>query len=184
MKINSSHISELVSQSLGFLQTNKKGMVYLECEGMYDLEITFVIEPIEKGVEEFLIDANFYRKDLAIEITLIYNPRFNLKEEVKWIEWALNEVLAHELCHFKQLVEGRLPRRRGKELPASKYYLQPHEVEAQITGWERASTIFGNTIKETAEIWFNRNKPLHGLEEKEFKKIIQKIFLLRNDLVL
>jgi hypothetical protein len=83
MKIDSSHISELVSQSLGFLQTNKKGMVYLECEGMYDLEITFVIEPVEKGVEEFLIDANFYRKDLAIEITLIYNPKFNLKEEVK-----------------------------------------------------------------------------------------------------
>lgn len=183
MTINPSHISELVSQSLGFLKTHKKGMVYLECEGLYDLEISFVVEPVEKGVEEFLIDANFYRKDLAIEITLVYNPKFGLKG-VKWIEWALNEVLAHELCHFKQLVEGRLPKRRGKELSANKYFLQPHEVEAQIEGWERASTVFGDSVEDTAEIWFNRNKPLHGLEEKEYKKIIQKIFLLRKDLVL
>lgn len=178
-----SHITELVDKAMNFVTHHSKGMVYLECEGIYDLDISLVLVP-SKDVKEFLVDANFYREDLSIEIVLVYNPKSNKEESLRWIEWSFNEILAHELCHYEQYLAGRLPRKGNRELPPQKYFLQPHEVEAQIAGWKRVSSITGDSLERSAEIWFERNFQFHEMEEKESKKIIQKIFSLRGDLVL
>ena len=173
MRYTSSHIEQLVGKGISFLKDHKKGIVYLECEGMYDLEITLSVAPSKK-VDDFLIDGNFYQEDLSIEIVIIYNP--DKEKDLYWMNWALNEILAHEVCHYQQYLEGRLPRKGKKELPAEKYFLQKHEVEAQIAGWERVAQITGDTVEKSAEVWFGRNYPFHGLEETKWKKVIKKIF--------
>jgi hypothetical protein len=99
------------------------------------------------------------------------------------MSWALNEILAHEICHYHQWLEGRLPRKGKRELPPSKYFLQKHEVEAQIAGWERVAQMTGDSPEKSAEIWFGRNSRFHGMGEEEWKKIIQKIFSLRGNFV-
>jgi hypothetical protein len=176
-----SHIEELAKEGMAFIATHKKGIVYLECEGIDDLEISLMVAPSKK-VDDFLIDGNFCHEDLSIEIGLVYNP--GKEKDLHWMTWALNEIIAHEICHYHQYLGGRLPRNRKKELPASKYYLQNHEVEAQIAGWERVSQMTGDTVEKSAEIWFGRNYHFHGMEELEWKKVIQKIFFLRDKLVL
>jgi hypothetical protein len=180
MRYTSSHIAQLAGKGIEFLSAHKKGIVYLECDGMYDLEITLSVAPSKK-VEDFLIDGNFYRDDLSIEIVIVYNP--DKEKDLHWMNWSLNEILAHEACHYQQYLEGRLPRNGKKELPAQKYYLQKHEIEAQIVGWQRVSEITGDTIEKSAEIWFGRNTQFHGLEKNEWEKITQKIFSLRGDFV-
>jgi len=180
MRYTASHIEELAKKGISFIDTHKKGIVYLECDGMYDLEITLAIAPT-KEVEDFLIDGNFYQEDLSVEIALVYNP--NKEKDIYWMIWALNEILAHEICHYHQWLEGRLPRKGKRELPPSKYFLQRHEVEAQIAGWERVAQMTGDSPEKSAEIWFGRNSRFHGMEEEEWKKIIQKIFSLRGNFV-
>jgi len=181
MRYLSSHIEELAKKGMSFIATHNKGIVYLECEGMYDLEITLSFAP-SKEVDDFLIDGNFYQEDLSIEIVIVYNP--DKEKNLHWMNWAFNEIIAHEICHYHQYLEGRLPRKGNKELPPSKYFLQRHEVEAQVAGWERVSQMTGDTVEKSAEIWFGRNYPFHGMEESEWKKIIQKIFFLRDKLLL
>lgn len=183
MRYTHSHITELVGKAMNFVSNHTKGMVYLECDGIEDLDISLVMVPT-KEVKDFLVDANFYREELSIEIVLVYNPKFNREESLNWIEWSFNEIIAHELCHYDQYLGGRLPRKGNRELPPQKYFLQAHEVEAQITGWKRVSSITGDSLERSAEIWFERNFQFHEMGEKEVKKIIQKIFSLRGDLVL
>jgi hypothetical protein len=180
MRYTSSHIEELAKKGISFMDTHKKGIVYLECDGMYDLEITLAIAPT-KEVEDFLIDGNFCQDDLSVEIALVYNP--DKEKDLYWMNWALNEILAHEICHYRQWLEGRLPRKGKRELPPSKYFLQKHEVEAQIAGWERVAQMTGDSPEKSAEIWFGRNSRFHGMGEEEWKKIIQKIFSLRGNFV-
>jgi hypothetical protein len=180
MRYTDSHIGQLAGKGIEFLSSHKKGIVYLECDGLYDLEITLSVAPSKK-VEDFLIDGNFYRSDLSIELVIIYNP--DKEKDLYWMNWALNEILAHEVCHYQQYLEGRLPRNGKKELSAPKYFLQKHEVEAQIAGWQRVSKLTGDTPKKSAEIWFGRNSRFHGMEELEWKKVIKKIFFLRGDFV-
>ena len=158
---------------MSFVATHNKGIVYLECEGMYDLEITLSFAPSKK-VDDFLIDGNFYREDLSIEIAIVYNP--GKEKNLYWMNWSLNEILAHEICHYHQYLDGRLPKKAKKELPPKEYFLQEHEVEAQIAGWNRASEITGDSPKECAKIWFERNSYFHDMEEKEWEKVIGSIF--------
>jgi uncharacterized protein YqgQ len=175
MVYTSLHIAQLAGKGMEFLSAHKKGIVYLECEDVFDLEITLSVAPSKK-VEDFLIDGNFYRDDLSIEIVIVYNP--DKEKDLYWMNWSLNEILAHEVCHYHQYLEGRLPRPRKKELPPAKYYLQSHEVEAQISGWQMVSEITGDSLEKSSEIWFGRNYHFHGMEELEWKKVIQKIFFL------
>jgi hypothetical protein len=175
MRYTSEHIDQLVTQAMSFIEHHSKGIVYLECDGNYDLDISLVILP-STDIEKFLVDANFYRHDLSIEITLVHNPKSPKGDYMHWINWSINEILAHEICHYHQYLEGRLPRKGKRELPPQKYFLQDHEVEAQVEGWKRVSSITGETPERCAEVWFEMNKFFHDMEEKEYQKIIKKIF--------
>ena len=181
MRYTSSHIEELASKGIAFLENHKKGIVYLECDGMNDLEISLSVAPSKK-IKGFLIDGNFCQEDLSIEIVIVFNP--DSERDLYWMNWSINEVLAHEICHYHQWLSGRLPKRGNRDLSPFKYYTQPHEVEAQIEGWKRVSGITGDSMERSAEIWFERNSIFHGMEEREWKKLIQKVFFLRERLVL
>ena len=86
----------------------------------------------------------------------------------------LNETLRHELEHIYQYQKGyKFP----KKEPTSpiKYYLQPHELEAQRAGFKRIAKLQKKPLIDVIRNWFNKNQKRHRLSDKEVEKVIKKI---------
>jgi hypothetical protein len=136
----------------------------------------FVIElnlEIDDDVENVDIDAAYYREEDVIEITIISNPEMGYKN-LELLIGELNETLRHELEHIYQYQKGyKFPKRE----PTSpiKYYLQPHELEAQRAGFKRIAKLQKKPLIDVITNWFNKNKKRHRLSDKEVEKVIKKI---------
>jgi hypothetical protein len=136
----------------------------------------FVIElnlEIDDEVENIDIDAAYYREEDVIEITIISNPEMGYKN-LELLIGELNETLRHELEHIYQYQKGyKFPKRE----PTSpiKYYLQPHELEAQRAGFKRIAKLEKKPLIDVITNWFNKNKKRHRLSDKEVEKVIKKI---------
>ena len=136
----------------------------------------FVIElnlEIDDDVENIDIDAAYYREEDVIEITIISNPEMGYKN-LELLIGELNETLRHELEHIYQYQKGyKFP----KKEPTSpiKYYLQPHELEAQRAGFKRIAKLQKKPLIDVITNWFNKNKKRHRLSDKEVEKVIKKI---------
>ena len=136
----------------------------------------FVIElnlEIDDDVENIDIDASYYREEDVIEITIISNPEMGYKN-LELLIGELNETLRHELEHIYQYQKGyKFPKRE----PTSpiKYYLQPHELEAQRAGFKRIAKLQKKPLIDVITNWFNKNKKRHRLSDKEVEKVIKKI---------
>jgi hypothetical protein len=136
----------------------------------------FVIElnlEIDDDVEKIDIDAAYYREEDVIEITIISNPEMGYKN-LELLIGELNETLRHELEHIYQYQKGyKFPKRE----PTSpiKYYLQPHELEAQRAGFKRIAKLQKKPLIDVITNWFNKNKKRHRLSDKEVEKVIKKI---------
>jgi hypothetical protein len=136
----------------------------------------FVIElnlEIDDDVENIDIDAAYYREEDVIEITIISNPEMGYKN-LELLIGELNETLRHELEHIYQYQKGyKFPKRE----PTSpiKYYLQPHELEAQRAGFKRIAKLQKKPLIDVITNWFNKNKKRHRLSDKEVEKVIKKI---------
>jgi hypothetical protein len=136
----------------------------------------FVIElnlEIDDDVENIDIDAAYYREEDVIEITIISNPEMGYKN-LELLIGELNETLRHELEHIYQYQKGyKFP----KKEPTSpiKYYLQPHELEAQRAGFKRIAKLQKKPLIDVITNWFNKNQKRHRLSDKEVEKVIKKI---------
>jgi hypothetical protein len=136
----------------------------------------FVIElnlEIDDDVENIDIDAAYYREEDVIEITIISNPEMGYKN-LELLIGELNETLRHELEHIYQYQKGyKFPKRE----PTSpiKYYLQPHELEAQRAGFKRIAKLQKKPLIDVITNWFNKNKKRHRLSDNEVEKVIKKI---------
>ena len=136
----------------------------------------FVIElnlEIDDDVENIDIDAAYYREEDVIEITIISNPEMGYKN-LELLIGELNETLRHELEHIYQYQKGyKFP----KKEPTSpiKYYLQPHELEAQRAGFKRIAKLQKKPLIDVIRNWFNKNQKRHRLSDKEVEKVIKKI---------
>ncbi len=136
----------------------------------------FVIElnlEIDDDVENIDIDAAYYREEDVIEITIISNPEMGYKN-LELLIGELNETLRHELEHIYQYQKGyKFP----KKEPTSpiKYYLQPHELEAQKAGFKRIAKLQKKPLIDVITNWFKKNQKRHRLSDKEVEKVIKKI---------
>ena len=136
----------------------------------------FVIElnlEIDDDVENIDIDAAYYREEDVIEITIISNPEMGYKN-LELLIGELNETLRHELEHIYQYQKGyKFP----KKEPTSpiKYYLQPHELEAQRAGFKRIAKLQKKPLIDVITNWFKKNQKRHRLSDKEVEKVIKKI---------
>jgi hypothetical protein len=136
----------------------------------------FVIElnlEIDDDVENIDIDAAYYREEDVIEITIISNPEMGYKN-LELLIGELNETLRHELEHIYQYQKGyKFP----KKEPTSpiKYYLQPHELEAQREGFKRIAKLQKKPLIDVIMNWFKKNQKRHRLSDKEVEKVIKKI---------
>jgi hypothetical protein len=127
----------------------------------------------DENVEGFDADADYYRDEDLIHVTIVSNPKFHTSVIYDLIG-ELNELIAHELEHVKQHESGyEFPKREPKK--PLKYYTQQHELDAQRKGFKRRSKIAKNDYESLVRRWFEENKHKHNLSPNEAEKVIQKI---------
>ena len=178
-------VRELVKDIVSFYKYQRKGEFLLpeDLKGeeyhsykFPGINNEFVIElnlEIDDDVENIDIDAAYYREEDVIEITIISNPEMGYKN-LELLIGELNETLRHELEHIYQYQKGyKFP----KKEPTSpiKYYLQPHELEAQRAGFKRIAKLQKKPLIDVISNWFKKNQKRHRLSDKEVEKVIKKI---------
>jgi len=117
----------------------------------------------DNSIEGFDIDGGYYDDEETFEIHIQYNPKF-FPETYYDLIGELNEIVRHELQHLIQSERGI--NKPSDETDPEKYYLQPHELDAQIAGFKRLSKIRKEPFEKTVIDWFNKNKTL-GDDAKE-----------------
>jgi len=105
-------------------------------------------------VEGFELDGGYYDEDDTFEVEIIYNPKFFPHTYYDLIG-ELNELIRHELQHLIQSERGI--DRPTDETDPEKYYLQPHELDAQIAGFKRLSKIRNQPFEKIVRDFFNKN---------------------------
>lgn len=111
----------------------------------------------DESIEGFEIDGGYYDDEDTFEVHIQYNPKF-FPETYYDLIGELNELIRHELQHLIQSERGI--DRPTDETDPEKYYLQPHELDAQIAGFKRLSKIRKEPFEKTVIDWFNKNKTL------------------------
>jgi hypothetical protein len=129
---------------------------------------------MSEDVETFKVDANFYRNDGIIEIIIEYNPE--IKEKIMYdLIGELNELVAHEIRHIDQRVKGTYNLDVPEEKDPYKYYIQPHEIDAQVFGFKRLSRLTKTPFDVVVKRWFKTHKDLHQLTDQEEQDVITRI---------
>jgi hypothetical protein len=78
------------------------------------------------------------------------------------------------VVHFLQEESGyKFPKKVPKK--PFNYYSQPHELEAQIKGFEKRSKVSSTEIKKVMKAWFKKYPQKHNLTTKEVNKLISKL---------
>jgi hypothetical protein len=193
MKLNESLIKEarfdnavrtVVQDIIAFFKYQREGEFGLP-EELRDDELTYKFPDMETEFSIFLdlqlddtvqgvdVDADYYRDDDLIYLTIISNPKdgyTNLKE----LTSELNEVLRHEFEHIKQMEQGyKFPKKEPTD--PYKYYTQPHELEAQRAGFRRRAKGERVDFETLVRNWFSKNPHKHNLNPTQQEKVIQKI---------
>jgi len=193
MKLNESLIKEarfdnavrtVVKDIISFFKHQREGDFGLP-EDLRDDELTYKFPDMETEFSIFLdlqlddsvkgvdVDADYFRDDDLIYITIISNPKegyTNLQE----LTSELNEVLRHEFEHIKQMEQGyKFPKKEPTD--PYKYYTQPHELEAQRAGFRRRAKGERVDFETLVRNWFTKNPHKHNLNPKQQEKVIQQI---------
>jgi hypothetical protein len=139
----------------------------------FNLEIELIIQQ-SKDVDDFLLNAELYRDEGIIAIVIMYNPK-NKTKSLYGLVGELNELVAHELRHLYQQAYGTHDINVEEPEDPFEYYMQPHEIDAQIAGFKRMSQITRKPFEEVVRDWFNKNKDIHTLNDDQKEKVIQVI---------
>lgn len=120
----------------------------------------------------FMLNAEYIDEESDINVLIIFDPK-ELPNLLNELHYELNEVIRHELEHYKQDISGDLPKKKSKS--KLKYYLQPHELDAQIAGFKRISKLKKIPFDVVARQWFLKNQHVHGLSQNEVGKIFKEL---------
>jgi hypothetical protein len=93
----------------------------------------------------------------------------------------LNILVAHELEHGLQGYYDEFDLEVEEPKKSKKYYVQPHEIPAQIQGFRRLSKLKNIPFEEVVRDWFDNNKTFHQLKPKQLEKVIQKLLDFNKD---
>jgi len=187
-KMTRETIRSVVKDIVKILKTNKEGEFHLP-EGDYGRGYSFNRFPVEftvelsvehdDSLEGYQLNAEYSHEDDVIELIIRYNPD-DLRTSMYDIVGELNEVIAHELEHSLQSYRGEFQDRKGKTTNNPlKYYLQPHEIPAQIAGFKRIARLRKLPLETVIRQWFDSHGDIHTLTTKQQKKVIDT--LLKNE---
>jgi hypothetical protein len=127
----------------------------------------------DDDVDTVEVDASYYRDEDIIEVTIVSNPEIGL-HNIQELIGELNETIRHELEHVSQYQKGYdFPIKEPKN--PLKYYIQPHELEAQLAGFKRRSRKENRDLEVVIRGWFRRNEKRHRLKPKQVEIVINKL---------
>tara|TARA_R110000782_G_scaffold197746_2_gene286817 strand:- start:652 stop:3483 length:2832 start_codon:yes stop_codon:yes gene_type:complete len=138
-----------------------------------NLELT--ISRNEEIEEDFLIEAYYSPGDDTIELGLEINP-LNEPGSYQKIYAFLIEYVRHELVHHEQNEMGELPTdEEEKEMSNLDYYLQSHEVPAQIKGLDLRARKTKEDYKDVVRKSIEFSKQRYGLTDDDSKTLYTKL---------
>jgi len=176
-------IRNVVKDIVKILKTNEEGE-YILPDNDYGDGYQFEKFPVEFSVDLYVnhdnsfngykLNAQYSQEDDTVEISIVYNPS-DLKTSLYEIIGELNEVLAHELEHSLQEYRGEFDDDDDEETDPLKYYLQAHEIPAQVAGFKRLSRLRKVPFETVVRNWFKTHGEIHQLNDKEQKIVINKL---------
>jgi hypothetical protein len=176
-------IRNVIKDITNILKRKEEGEFYLPHElsgedqykfgnlGEFDIELDIRhvdFDEIESGAD-YDVNSNYSVGDKKLYILITIVPD-RLEKSLFSILGKLNDDIPHELTHLKQDQEGRLDDKDYVGSP-KRYFLQPHEIEAQYNGFKRAAKSMGLTIEELIDDYFTNNQERFSLSDKDVKEI-------------
>jgi hypothetical protein len=126
-------------------------------------------------IRKYKIESDYVPYESIINLVIEYN-KTNLVSNLYDLIGEINEIIAHELEHARQDYFDEFEfdefEFKGNNLD---YYLQPHEILAQIKGFKRLSKLSGLPFFIVVRNWFNNHKEIHGLTPMEVEVVINKL---------
>jgi hypothetical protein len=197
LRIERNVVRKVVKDLTKIIKNNKEGDFYLPIDAFenhqddessedneksefYDFEdypVEFSVELTikhDENLNRFLLNGAFSLTDNVIEIVLKVNPD-NLRKQLYDIIGELNIIIAHELEHGLQNFYYEFDMNKKEPKTAKKYYLQPHEVPAQIQGFKRLAKLKRVPFEDVVRDWFKNNRTIHNMKTKDEEFVIQNI---------
>jgi hypothetical protein len=137
-----------------------------------EISVDVEIKKSEDLEKPYILNANYIDGESDIEVLILYNPSF-YPSLLYDLLGDLNETIRHELEHYRQDIKGELPQERATS--PSEYYLQPHELDAQVKGFSRKSKLLNKPFMDIVKNWFDKNEDYHELTIDEKQKVIDKL---------
>ena len=177
-------IRKVVRDVITTFKKNKEGEFYLPEETSGELvynfkriKAPFSIElqiDIDDSLEDYKLNAAYWDDDDTISIRIKYNPK--MKTTLLYdLVGELNETIAHEIRHIVQRQTGSYDLDVEEPEDPFEYYSQPHEIDAQIFGFNRLAKLSKKPFETVVRNWYERNKDIHQLTDDEAEEIINMI---------
>ncbi len=143
----------------------------------FSIELLYKISDEKDMDVPYMINGALMSDGDTISILIIINPEeypslmYNLVADI-------NDIVAHEIEHIFQQnnmrPEGEIyDDGEDKIQPKDKeYYKQPHELPAQLKGFERVSKLRKQPIEKVIKDWFSRSKYAHQLSDEDSSEVI------------
>ena len=181
-KMTRETIRNVVKDIVNILKTNEEGDFTLPDNDVgsgykfnrFPVEFTVdLYVEHDDSLDRYQINAEYSQEDDVVEIIIRYNPS-KLMSQMYDIIGELNELMGHELEHSLQKYRGEFKSKKGRKVTNPlKYYLQPHEIPAQIAGFKRLSRIQKVPLEGVIRRWFDTHTDIHNLNKSQQIKVIQ-----------
>lgn len=170
---------QVVRDIVNVLKTKTEGIFLLPEDEFYEFKNYPTSFSVEVDIEHddskkgYSIDADYDTEDDVVTVRIICNPK-TLSQDLYDMVGELNEIITHELEHGLQSSKGELDDFNEWETNLD-YYLQPHEIQAQIKGFRRISNLTKTPFEKVVRNWFKTHGEFHNLTPEEEKIIINKL---------
>ena len=139
----------------------------IKSEFNIELNVTY-----DESINNPIVDGGYYEDENVIGIEISINP-LNINQSMYGIIEELNDIMAHELEHLNQFITGSHDLKDKSEGNPLKYYTQPHEIEAQKSGFKRLSKLKKKPYEDIVRTWFETHKSTHKLNDDEIEEVIK-----------
>jgi len=154
------------------ISTEEEDMVYDFPQLGSSFTVNLILS-LNDEIDTVDVEGEYYEDDDSIDIRIESNPNLD-RETLEELHFELNELVAHELQHLIQRDDGYVfPKKETKK--SLKYYTQPHEIDAQITGFKRRAQKERKPYEDVVRSWFKRNQLKHELTQDEMGVVINKL---------